>query len=52
MLIVPATTSEMSAIKYPCSNQSRLVVTMSNKEKSDKSFTLLVKYVLYNCGNS
>ena len=52
MLITPATMREISRIKYPCTNQSRFVIRMSNKEYSDKSFTLLVLYVLYNCGYS
>jgi hypothetical protein len=52
MLTVPATISEISVIKYPCSNQSKLVSKMSDKEYNDKSFTLFVIYVLYNWGNN
>ena len=39
---MPATINEISFIKYPCSNQSKLVITMSDKEYNDKSFTLFV----------
>ena len=42
MLNIPATINEISIIKYPCSNQSKLVIKMSNKEYNDKSFTLFV----------
>ena len=42
MLTVPAAINEISNIKYPCSNQSKLVIKMSNKEYNDKSFTLFV----------
>ena len=49
---MPATISEISVIKYPCSNQSKLVSKMSNKKYNDKSFTLFVIYVLYNWGNN
>ena len=49
---MPATISEISNIKYPCSNRSKLVSKMSDKEYNDKSFTLFVIYVLYNWGNN
>ena len=52
MLTVPATISEISIIKNPCSNQSKLVSKMSDKEYNDKSFTLFVLYVLYSWGNN
>jgi hypothetical protein len=52
MLNKPATISEISNIKYPCNNQSKLVIKMRDNEKKDKSFTLLVTYVLYNWGNN
>lgn len=39
-------------MKYPCSNQRILVVNKSKSETNDKSFTLLVVYVLCNCGNN
>jgi len=47
-LITPAITSEISIIKYPCNNQSKLVVKISDKDNNDKSLTLFVTYVLYN----
>ena len=49
---MPATISEISVIKYPCSNQSKLVSKIRDKEYNDKSFTLFVIYVLYNWGNN
>ena len=49
---MPATISEISVIKYPCSNQSKLVSKMSNKKYNDNSFTLFVIYGLYNRGNN
>lgn len=52
MLTVPATINEISIIKNPCSNQSKLVSKMNIKEYNDKSFTLFVIYVLYNWGNN
>uniref|UniRef100_A0A6C0BSP1 Uncharacterized protein n=1 Tax=viral metagenome TaxID=1070528 RepID=A0A6C0BSP1_9ZZZZ len=39
---MPAVISEISNIKYPCNNQSKLVIRMSDKEYNDKSFTLFV----------
>ena len=41
-LIIPATISELSLIKNPCNNQRRFVISMSNNEYRDKSFTLWV----------
>ncbi len=52
ILTIPAAISEISYIKYPCSNQSKLVSKMSDKECNDKSFTLFVVYVLYVWGNN
>ena len=49
---MPATISEISVIKYPCSNQSKLVSKMSNKKYNNNSFTLFVIYGLYNWGNN
>ncbi len=49
---MPATISEMSIIKYPCSNQSKLVTKISDNEYNDKSLHFFVIYVLYNWGNN
>lgn len=42
MLTTPAATSEVLFIKYPCINQSKFVIKISDKENNDKSFTLFV----------